>query len=193
MPTRKAQVYAAIGLAFLLAGSHVRVVADPAGTCPHASRQVSAGLLARWEAALATGNADEVAKLYAENAVLLPAVSQRPLVGRHRIRAHFAQFLLKHPRASVLRRAISVTCATAVDVGTYVYRVTGRRKGTRMLIGGVYALRYAFDGGDWRIVSHRVYGGYRPLSNAQDPRGPKAPPSVRAGQVQAPGAGVEAE
>lgn len=165
---------AAIGFALIALGLPIRSDADTAKRCPQPSTQAIAQLFDLWNTSLATGNPEEVAKLYAEKAVLLPALSDRPLVGRDQIRTHFAQFLRRHPQASVVRRTISIDCATAVDVGTYVYRVTGRRKGTRMLIGGVYGLRYEFDNGDWHIVSHRAFGAYRPLSSARDLMGTEA-------------------
>jgi uncharacterized protein (TIGR02246 family) len=127
-------------------------------------------LFDRWNAALATGNPDLVAALYADDAVLLPALSDRLVVGRDQVRAHFSQFLGLHPQASVTTRAIDTDCATAVDSGTYVYRVTGRRKGTRMLISGHYAIRYELRDREWRIVSHRTSGAYQPLSSAEELR-----------------------
>jgi hypothetical protein len=102
--------------------------------------------------------------------VFLPALSDRLLVGRDQVRAHFAQFLALHPQASVIARSVDVDCATAVDNGAYVYRVTGRRKGTRMLISGRYAIRYEVRDGDWHIVSHLASGAYLPLSSLEDSR-----------------------
>ena len=171
---------AAIGFALVVLGLPLRSAADTAKQCPEPNTQVVAQLFDRWNASLATGKPEEVARLYADNAVLLPALSDRLLVGRDQIRMYFAQFLARHPQASVTRRTISIDCATAVDAGTYVYRVTGRRKGTRMLIGGLYTLRYELRNGDWHIVSHHASGTYRPLSSARDlmatgpgsPRGP---------------------
>lgn len=159
---------AAIGFALVLLGLPMRSTADTVKRCPATSTQEVAQLFERWNASLATREPEEVVKLYADKAVLLPALSGGLLVGRDQIRMHFAQFLLRHPQTSVLQRTISIDCATAIDAGTYVYRVTGRRKGTRMLIGGRYALRYEFDNGDWRIVSHLASGTYRSLSPAKD-------------------------
>jgi Calcium/calmodulin dependent protein kinase II association domain len=48
--------------------------------------QAIAHLFDRWNASLATGDPDAVAKLYADNAALLPALSDRQLVGREQIR-----------------------------------------------------------------------------------------------------------
>jgi hypothetical protein len=41
-----------------------------------------------------------------------------------------------------------------------VYRVTGKRKGTRMLLGGHYMTQYRFEDGAWRISRHLL--GARP-------------------------------
>ena len=38
-------------------------------------------------------------------------------------------------------------------------------EGTRMLIGGVYTLRYEHRNGDWLIVHHHISGMYRRLSS----------------------------
>jgi hypothetical protein len=81
-----------------------------------------------------------------------------------KIRDYFAQFLGRHPQGSVTMRSIMFGCNTASDVGTYVYRVTGQRKGTRMLIGGRYSRVYEYRNGDWLIVQQHVSGMTRPLS-----------------------------
>jgi len=147
-----------------------RAAADAARQCPQpsAGTQTIAGLFDRWNTSLATGRPAEVAKLYADDAVLRPAPSGRPHVGREAIGSYFAQFLQRHPLAAVTERTIRVDCGTAVDTGMFVYRVTGRRKGTRMLIGGRYTLQYEYRNGDWLIVRHQVSGMYRPLSSTGD-------------------------
>jgi uncharacterized protein (TIGR02246 family) len=159
-----------LGLALLVAIQSFQGMAETARQCSKPSAETVTQLFDRWNAALATGNADAVARLYADDAVLLSALSDRVVVGRDQIRTHFSQFLALHPQASVTTRAIDTDCATAVDSGTYVYRVTGRRKGTRMLISGRYAIRYEFRKGDWHIISHRASGAYLPLSSLEDLR-----------------------
>lgn len=159
---------AATGVVLVLLALPQRAAADTASQCPGPSLSTIAQLFDRWNASLATGKPEEVVKLYADDAVLLPAQSDQPRVGRDEISTYFARFLERHPQGSVIRRTISVDCATAVDAGAYVLRVTGRRKGTRMLIGGLYTLQYAYRDGDWLIVSHRVSGMFRPLSPAGD-------------------------
>jgi uncharacterized protein (TIGR02246 family) len=128
--------------------------AEPTAVCTRASEEVIARQFDRWNLALASGNADAVARLYAEDAVLRVAPGAPPLVGRAAIRAYFADLLARHPQGSQTMRSIAVSCNAASDTGTYVYRLTGRRKGTRMLIIGRYSTFYEYRGGDWLIVRH---------------------------------------
>jgi uncharacterized protein (TIGR02246 family) len=151
--------------ALLLAGPPTGGTANAAAACAPASEQAVVQLFERWNAALATGEPAKVAALYAENAVLMPALSERVYVGREQIRGYYAEFLGQHPQAAVQMRATMLGCNTASDAGAFVYRVTGRRKGTRMLIGGRFSATYAFRDGDWRIVHHHISGMYRPLSS----------------------------
>jgi hypothetical protein len=75
-----------------------------------------------------------------------------PLVGRAAIRSHFASILPRHPQGTLSTRSITVSCNAASDNGTYVYRLTGKRKGTRMLLAGRYSTFYEYRNGDWLIV-----------------------------------------
>jgi uncharacterized protein (TIGR02246 family) len=170
MLTQFVRSCAASGVVLVLLALPQRAAAGAASQCPEprASKPTIAALFDRWNASLATGKQEEVAKLYADDAVLVPAPSDGPHVGRDQIGAYFAQLLQRHPQGWVTQRTIRIDCATAVDTGAYVLRVTGRRKGTRMLIGGLYTLQYEHRNGDWLIVRHQVSGMYRPLSSAGD-------------------------
>jgi uncharacterized protein (TIGR02246 family) len=157
--------FIAISIALASQGLSMSAAAETTAQCPATSEEAIAQLFDRWNASLATGRPGEVAKLYADNAVLVPALSDRPLMGREEIRAYFEHFLGRHPQGSVTMRSIMINCNTASDIGTYVYRVTGQRKGTRMLIGGRYSTVYEYRNGDWLIVHHHVSGMSRPLSS----------------------------
>jgi uncharacterized protein (TIGR02246 family) len=109
----------------------------------------------RLNRALASGNPDAVAALYAENAVLRVAGQSSPIIGRPAIRAYFSEFLTRRPQGTLSKRTISVSCNAASDTGIYVYRLTGRRKGTRTLISGRYSTFYEYRNGDWLIVRHQ--------------------------------------
>ena len=64
------------------------------------------------------------------------------------------ELLQRHPQASVMSRTLETGCNVATESGVIVYRVTGKRKGTRMLLGGRYVTQYRFEDGAWRIGRH---------------------------------------
>lgn len=129
--------------------------AQPFAACAKPGEDVIAGQFDRWNHAVATGNPDAVVELYAENAVLRVAGQPAPIIGRPAIRAYFTEFLARRPQGALSMRSISVSCNAASDTGAYVYRLTGRRKGTRMLITGRYSTFYEYRDGDWLIVRHQ--------------------------------------
>ena len=53
-------------------------------------------------------------------------------------------------------RSIMVGCNVASDIGTYTYRLTGRRKGTREAVIGRYSTIYEFRDGKWFIVQQHA-------------------------------------
>jgi uncharacterized protein (TIGR02246 family) len=129
--------------------------AEPSAPCAAAAPHIIARQFDRWNAALAAGDADAVARLYTEDARLHITASTAPIVGRAAIRAYFAGFLTRHPQGTLRMRSITVGCNSAFDAGTYVYRITGRRKGTRMLIVGRYTTHYEYRDGHWLIAHHQ--------------------------------------
>jgi uncharacterized protein (TIGR02246 family) len=138
--------------------------AEPTSACATASQTVIVRQFDRWNHALATGNPDAVARFYAEDAVLQVSPSVAPLVGRAAIRAYIAGILPRHPQGTLSSRSISVRCNAASDTGTYVYRLTGKRKGTRMLLAGRYSTFYEYRDGDWLIVRHHHQPSPHPTS-----------------------------
>jgi uncharacterized protein (TIGR02246 family) len=142
-----AYVLALAGLALPL---HAR--AEPAAACAKANQDVIARQFDRWNRAVATGKPDAVARLYAEDAVLQAAPSDPPLIGRAAIQAYFAEYLDRHAQGTLSMRSITISCNAASDTGTYAYRLTGKRKGTRAVFTGRYSTFYQYHDGDWLIV-----------------------------------------
>ena len=139
--------------------------AQAARTCSATTKEEIVALAESWSSALATGNPDSVASLYAEDAVLLPMVSSEPRIGRQAIRAYFEEYLRRHPQGLINMRSIIVGCNVASDIGMYTYRLTGRRKGTREAIGGRYSTLYEFRDGKWSIVHQHASA----MTGAQKP------------------------
>lgn len=144
---RQAVLLVAALLQVALAG-HAR--AEPA--CAVTSKEQITALSESWSRALAAGDVDAVARHYTDDAVLLPMLSEVPHVGRADIRSYFQTYLKRHPQGAINMRSIMVGCNVASDIGTYTYRLTGRRKGTREAIVGRYSTLYEFRDGQWLIA-----------------------------------------
>ena len=79
-------------------------------------------LFGDWNDALATGNPDVVTNMYAEDAVLLPTVSNQVRHNHAEIRDYFVAFLAKQPQGVITEsnaRVLSDTLAT--NAGVYVF------------------------------------------------------------------------
>jgi hypothetical protein len=87
--------------------------------------------------------------------VLRVNTSAPPIIGRTAIRTYFSGLLARRPQGTLSARTISVSCNAASDTGSYAYRLTGRRKGTRMVVTGRYSTFYELRDGDWLIVRHQ--------------------------------------
>ncbi|MEQ1602062.1 MAG: SgcJ/EcaC family oxidoreductase [Methylophilaceae bacterium] len=113
--------------------------------------QISA-LFDRWNDALKTGNPDAVTKLYSDDAVLLPTVSNKPRDTHEEISDYFVHFLQKHPQGRIDSRTIKLGCNTATDMGIYTFKV--KADGKNQEIQARYTFQYAFEDGKWVIEHH---------------------------------------
>ena len=141
-------------LAVTLASLPMATRAEEPATCVATSTEQIAALSERWNVALAHGDPKALAGLYADDAVLLPMLSGEPLVGRQAIKSYFNEYIRRHPQGQINMRSIMVGCNVASDIGTYTYRLTGQRKGTRVAIGGRYSTGYEFRDGRW-VIAHQ--------------------------------------
>ena len=81
-------------------------------------------LFSEWNDALATGDPDVVTQMYADNAVLLPTVSNRVRHNHAEIRDYFVAFLAKKPQGVITESNARVLSATlATNAGIYVFTV----------------------------------------------------------------------
>ena len=142
--------FATLGL--LLAGpalAQETQVPAPEICTPVDEAQIAA-LFDRWNAALRSGSAEQVAALYADDAVLLPTLSDTPRYTPAERIDYFEHFLAKRPNGHVDERHVWIGCNSAVDAGvyTFVFGKTGERVQAR------YSYSYAFNGKAWHITSH---------------------------------------
>ena len=107
-------------------------------------------LFGEWNDALATGDPDVVTNMYAEDAVLLPTVSNQVRHNHAEIRDYFVAFLAKQPQGVITEsnaRVLSDTLAT--NAGVYVFTF-----GDGSTVSARFNYTYELRGGAWKIIQH---------------------------------------
>jgi hypothetical protein len=104
--------------------------------CKPASESKIAALFDRWNDSLGTGDPHKVVANYAEDAILLPTVSNQPRLTPAKREEYFEHFLLNEPSGKIELRRIYLGCNVAVDAGLYTFTF-GRT-------GQVVPARYTF-------------------------------------------------
>ncbi|MBP2326021.1 uncharacterized protein (TIGR02246 family) [Kibdelosporangium banguiense] len=150
-------VAAAAGLTLVVAGCSTGE-AQPAAQ-PSSTPQVvpTAQDIARqfdiWNTALATGDPNKVADLYAPDAVLLPTVSNKVRTDRAGIVDYFEHFLASKPSGVIEQEVINVLDPdTAINTG--VYRFTLTQNGVQQQVEARYTYVYELRDGKWLIINH---------------------------------------
>jgi uncharacterized protein (TIGR02246 family) len=130
--------------------------AQPAAVAPRCAALDEAQVAAwfdGWNLALASLDADRVARRYWDDAVLLATVSNTPRTNFESIRDYFSHFLAKHPRGKIDMRVVQLGCNTAVDAGTYTFSLMDE-KGAVQEVAARFTYVYSFRDGQWRILHH---------------------------------------
>lgn len=144
--------------------------APPATTCAPISERQVAALFERWNDALASGDPNQVASLYSDDALLLPTLSAEPRRTHAAIRDYFSDFLARAPRGRIDSRTIRLGCNSALDAGTYSFLLRDPADAAGAGREGWVKARYSFvytfnpgagagagDGpgqGEWLILHH---------------------------------------
>ena len=120
--------------------------------CQPATQKLAEELFNKWNSALQTGNAKKVAALYAEDAVLLPTVSNLPRTTPSEIEDYFVHFLEKKPYGTIKQRNIKQGCNKLTDAGIYDFAVTSN--GKKEIVPARYTFVYEYRNNEWKIVHH---------------------------------------
>ena len=107
-------------------------------------------LFSDWNDALATGDPDVVTNMYAEDAVLLPTVSNQVRHNHAEIRDYFVAFLAKQPQGVITEsnaRVLSDTLST--NAGVYVFTF-----GDGSTVSARFNYTYELRGSAWKIIQH---------------------------------------
>jgi len=104
----------------------------------------------RFNRAWATKSPDEVTKLFARNAVLLPTISSQPRTDHAGIRDYFVKFLKGAPQGKIDTSTVKVGCNAAARLGTWSVTMNGAN-GSPQTVRGRYSFIYVFEDGEWKI------------------------------------------
>ncbi|UXH80788.1 SgcJ/EcaC family oxidoreductase [Roseateles amylovorans] len=117
--------------------------------CAVTTEREVAGLFDRWNTSLSTLSPDKVVANYAEDAVLLPTVSNQARTTPAEIRDYFVKFLKNGPQGTIDSRIIRIGCNVAQDVGTYTFKF---KDGSQ--VRARYTYVYEWTHGQWLIAHH---------------------------------------
>jgi uncharacterized protein (TIGR02246 family) len=123
--------------------------AQSAVKCARITKTDVEKLFDRWNASLKTADPEKVADNYAEDAVLLPTVSNKPRLTRAERVEYFKEFLKKEPVGAIDSRVIKIGCNSVVDAGLYTFTLHGHDQ-----VHARYTFTYEFKNGKWVIAHH---------------------------------------
>lgn len=109
-------------------------------------------LFDRWNDALQTLDPDKVVELYAQDAVLLPTLSNAVRHNHEEIRDYFVHFLQKRPRGTINESNIRQFADTAIHSGIYTFELTADDQTSEARCRFTYV--YSNVSGEWKIVEH---------------------------------------
>jgi uncharacterized protein (TIGR02246 family) len=122
-------------------------------TAGQPTEQEIAALFDEWNTALATGNPEKVADLYAPDAVLLPTLSSEIRTTRAGIVDYFAHLLPSKPQAVITQEIITILDRNdAINTGLYTFTLT--QNGVQLQVPARYTFVYRRTNGEWLIVNH---------------------------------------
>jgi uncharacterized protein (TIGR02246 family) len=108
------------------------------------------GLFDQWNTALSTLNPDTVTALYADNAVLLPTVSNQVRHNHEEIRDYFVGFLKKSPQGVVDEFNVNILSDThATNSGVYTFTFGDGSK-----VSARFSYLYVASNDGWKILQH---------------------------------------
>jgi uncharacterized protein (TIGR02246 family) len=106
-------------------------------------------LFEQWNSALQTGDPKQVVALYAEDAVLLPTVSNQVRHNHEEIEDYFVHFLAKGPQGKIDESNVRIFGELAINSGVYSFTF---RDG--MTVQARFTYVYRWDGQRWSIIEH---------------------------------------
>lgn len=119
---------------------------------PFTAREEIAELFNDWNFALQSLDAAKVGALYAEDAVLLPTVSNEIRKTPAAIQDYFVRFLKKKPRGRIIQQNIRLFDTLAINSGIYTFDLTIDGNDAQLLCRYTFVYRKEPQG--WKIIEH---------------------------------------
>ncbi len=110
-------------------------------------------LLYNWKSALESRNADMVASLYADDALLVPTLSNKIRHNRAEIRDYFAEFLRKNPVTEIKQYNVHIYGDIATSSGFYTFTFSPY-PGESFTVDARFTFVYRRFSDGWLIVEH---------------------------------------
>jgi uncharacterized protein (TIGR02246 family) len=106
-------------------------------------------LFKRWNLALQSGNAKKVSKLYANDAIFLPTMSNKVRYNRSEYEAYFRDFLKRSPKAKLIESNIRKLPNILIHSGIYQFNFNDNSQ-----IKARFTFVYHKINLDWLIIEH---------------------------------------
>lgn len=121
-----------------------------AQSCQYATEQQALNLFEQWNDSLKSADPHQVARLYQDNALLLPTVSKKPRLTEQERVEYFSHFLADKPSGRLDTHHFDAACniATLTGLYTFDFAATGKQVAAR------YSFTYRWDGQRWLISHH---------------------------------------
>ncbi len=106
-------------------------------------------LFNEWNKAISTGDAKKVTALYANNATLLPTISNQVRHNHNEIEDYFIQFLKTKPQGKIIEQNIQVFDEFATNSGVYIFSFKDNSTVTAR-----FSYIYQKIEEEWKIITH---------------------------------------
>lgn len=106
-------------------------------------------LFEKWNQAIQTKTPKTVTALYADNAVLLPTVSNEVRHNHEEILDYFEMFLPRGPKGQLVEQNIRIYSELAMNSGVYEFSFDDGSK-----VMARYSFVYQLINNEWKIIEH---------------------------------------
>jgi uncharacterized protein (TIGR02246 family) len=151
--TTKLIAAAALGALVMVPAAHAKPMKKAAApACAPVTTAAVEAQFAKFNDAWATKDPAKVTALFADDAVLLATVSNKPRLNHAEINDYFVGFLKNNPVGTIDTSNVRLGCNMATRLGTWTVTFTDAATGAKTPVKARYSFIYAYDKGQWKIA-----------------------------------------